>query len=36
VAIPAADLTTAQRANLRVVNPGPGGGTSGVVAFNIN
>lgn len=36
VAIPAADLTTAQMANLRVVNPGPGGGTSGVVAFNIN
>jgi trimeric autotransporter adhesin len=36
VAIPASDLTTAQTANLRVVNPGPGGGTSGVVAFNVN
>jgi uncharacterized repeat protein (TIGR01451 family) len=36
VAIPAADLVTAQTASLRVVNPTPGGGTSGVVSFTIN
>jgi uncharacterized repeat protein (TIGR01451 family) len=36
VAIPATDLVTAQTASLRVVNPTPGGGTSGVVSFTIN
>lgn len=36
VAIPAADLVTAQTASLRVVNPTPGGGTSGVATFTIN
>jgi uncharacterized repeat protein (TIGR01451 family) len=36
VAVPAADLVTAQTASLRVVNPPPGGGTSGAVSFTIN
>jgi len=36
VAILAADLTSAKTVNLRVVNPAPGGGTSGTVSFNVN
>ncbi len=36
VAIPAADLATAGTARVTVVNPSPGGGTSGVLNFTIS
>jgi len=36
VAIPAADLTSPKTVNLRIVNPAPGGGTSGTVSFSVN
>src|SRR6266576_1307780 len=36
VAIPAADLATPQTANLQVVNPAPGGGTSAQISLAIN
>jgi hypothetical protein len=36
VAIPATDLPTPQTANLRVVNPAPGGGTSAQISFKVN
>lgn len=36
VAIPAADLASVQTASIRVVNPTPGGGTSGILSFSVN
>jgi len=36
VAIPATDLATSQTANLQVVNPTPGGGTSAQISFKVN
>ncbi len=36
VAIPATDLATSQTANLQVVNPAPGGGTSAQISFKVN
>jgi trimeric autotransporter adhesin len=36
VAIPATDLATPQTANLQVVNPAPGGGTSAQISFKVN
>ena len=36
VAIPAVDLSSAKTVSLRVVNPAPGGGTSGAVSFSVN
>jgi uncharacterized repeat protein (TIGR01451 family) len=36
VAIPATDLAAPQTANLQVVNPGPGGGTSAQITFKVN
>jgi hypothetical protein len=36
VALPAADLATAQTATIQVVNPAPGGGTSSQLSFKVN
>jgi len=36
VALPAADLATAQAATIQVVNPAPGGGTSSQLSFKVN
>jgi len=36
VAIPVTDLAAPQTANLRVINPSPGGGTSAQINFNVN
>jgi IPT/TIG domain-containing protein len=35
-AVPASDITTAGTASVTVVNPAPGGGTSGALTFTIN